>query len=358
MPPRKKGASKAKKRNKRKAPEPPAPTDGAGPSTVPAAGQPAPDLPAAAEGAAQGQEQEDSLSNRRKTALSMLLELGIPEERALRALDATAEGHSNEGETWAEEAGVWLAVDNECADESYAMGAAMEISLVEAEERKATEKPLVEQTGNEIIEKFGDSELLEAFKRALKRALKSQDGETRTQNGSNQGNTSAIAENEEKVALNASELVDEMKTVPMKKALVDFLLMEQRCKKWYACSRGYFANFAQGLETRIQQAKDCQENLASIPELERREQEGNVGAPNIAVERPEGADPTGIKSILSNISANLVSDLVTTLTNELLLLEEAVFKRPENDNAGVPEIFAAYANVAQDEVVIVVDEGE
>jgi hypothetical protein len=346
MPPRKKGASKAKKTNKRKAPEPPvaaAAPDGAGPS-APAAVQPAPDLPAADEDATEDHGQENALDNRRKTALAILLQLGIPDERASRALDATAEDHSNEGETWAEEAGVWLAVDNECADESYAMGAAMEISLEEAEKRKATETPLVEQTGKEIIEKFSDSELLEAFKRGLE----SKDSENLACSNTNDPE---IAENKEKVEVGASDFVNEMETGPMKKALVDFLLMEQRCKKWYACSRGYFANFAQGLQARIQQAK---KNLVYRPELERRKLEEKVDAPNGAAEELEEADVGGSRLILSEISP----DLVSALTKELEVLEKAVFKRPENDNVGVPEIFAAYANVAQDEVVIVVDEDE
>ncbi|KAG7672176.1 hypothetical protein Ndes2526B_g06840 [Nannochloris sp. 'desiccata'] len=353
MPPRKKGASKAKKSNKRKAPEPAAvaATDGAGPSSVPAAVQPAADPPAAAEGAAEGQEEQNGLDARRRTALAMLQQLGIPEARALRALDATAEDHSNEAEAWAEEAGVWLAVDNECADESYAMGAAMEISLVEAEERKATEKPLLEQEGKEIVEKFGDSELLEAFKRGLK----GKDSEYRALNDNDPGNTAENAGNKEKVDLYAADLIDEMKTGPLKKALVDFLLMEQRCKKWYACSRGYFTSFAQGMQTRIQKAKRSEENLMYILELGRRSQseKEQADAPSKAAEEPE-ADPAGVRSIALDISV----DLVSILTKELAVLEEAVFKRPENDNAGLPEIFAAYANVAQDEVVIVVDEDE
>jgi hypothetical protein len=344
MPPRKKGAAKLKKSNKRKAPEPPAAppatNDGAGPSVAPAAAADAPQAAVEAQ-----EEQENTLDTRRKTALAMLLQLGIPEERAFRALDATAEDHSEEAETWAEEAGVWLAVDNECADESYAMGAAMEISLVEAEERKATEKPPAEQTGKEIVERFSNSELLDAFRRGLRS----------TNNEENIGTTTTTTAKEKPDELDlAIEVFKHMDDASeIKKAIVDYLLMEQRCKKWYQCSRGYFAHFARKLQIFLEEAKKKQGDTAEELERDNKRargeevgplQKGELGIPDACTLPPSS------RMVLTRNSI----DLIDILTKELAVLEEAVFKLPENDATGVPAIFAGFANV-QDEVVVVDD---
>jgi hypothetical protein len=349
MAPKKKGAAKAKKSAKRKAPEPA--TDGAGPSNpLPvAAAQPAVDP-------SESQTPADALELRQKTALAMLLQLGIPEDRALRALNATADEHSNEAENWADEAGIWLAVDNECNDESYVMGIAMEESLADAEKRKAKEKLPMEQTGKEIVEKFIDSELLEAFRRGLVKldnGPSGNDDKSSSKPSTSAGKTEKNEEKKRKLEDSnndvAAKMFDPMVAdSPLKKAIVGYLLMEQRCKKWYTCSRGYFANVAQQIETLL--AKELNEGDKGFAV-------GQAHGDCLALLEPETLvngqplppPPMGI------VQARHSQDIIEILTKELEVLEEAVFKRPENeDQQGVPAIFAAYVAV-QDEVIIVDD---
>ena len=353
----KKASGRGKKNNKRKAPEPPAgaAADEAGPSvppapqatTSPAEGALQPSAPDV-----QGQTaQDDTLETRRKTALALLLNLGLPEERILRALEATAEDHSTEAETWAEEAGVWLAVDNECADESYVMGAAMEISLVEAEERKATEKPLVEQTGKEVIEKFANSELLDALRHAFASTYDNKNAPSTSKPEKILGEPEKEEKKEEEKGKSdaASNFLDEISkegTDPaLKQVLVDYLLMEQRCKKWYACSRAYFARNSENLQIRIEEIIKKKKAVTST-----KDEIAEVG------QATEGA-AEGIGAVNNVHSADSIADisecLISSLTSELAVLEEAVFKLPENDNAGPPSIFAAYIDALQEEVDLV-----
>ena len=70
----------------------------------------------------------------------------------------------------------------------------------------------------------------------------------------------------------------------------------------------------------------------------------------------EGA-AEGIGAVNNVHSADSIADisecLISSLTSELAVLEEAVFKLPENDNAGPPSIFAAYIDALQEEVDLV-----
>ena len=161
-------------------------------------------------------------------------------------------------------------------------------------------------------------------------------------------------EEEEKSELDVSDLINELDDAsPTKKALVDYLLMEQRCKKWYACSRGYFANFAQNVQSKI---------VGEVEGAKKKrredvdEKEAKVGGPSSGKdEKIAGTVPN--VSLLSDTTLILVRNsdyLQKALTDELAVLQEAVFNMPENDNAGVPAIFTAYANV-QEEVVLVDD---
>ena len=211
----------------------------------------------------------------------------------MRALDSTAE-HSSDLEEWVSEASIWLAIDNECADETKAMGEAMEISLVEAEERKAAENPLTEREGKEIIEKFPESELLLTL-----------DG---------------ILSLERLV-----ELIDKG-ALEMKSKLVDYLLLEQRCKRWYSCSKAYFSEAAKALKDSIVEAKDQE----SEQERPRKRSAGSKKSSSLREDDEEGED------CVPAIVLSFVEERVRALQAAVYL------SRPDGDKEAVPSIFAAY----------------
>ena len=61
---------------------------------------------------------------------------------------------------WADEAAMWLACTNEVNLESEAMGRAMQVSLTEAEEQKKLEKPIHEQTQDQLKSRYDSSRVL------------------------------------------------------------------------------------------------------------------------------------------------------------------------------------------------------
>jgi hypothetical protein len=62
--------------------------------------------------------------------------------------------------SWAEAALMWLTQQAEIEEETSRMAAAMQASLQEAEHRKAAEKPLMEQSDEELRQRFESSSLL------------------------------------------------------------------------------------------------------------------------------------------------------------------------------------------------------
>ena len=81
-------------------------------------------------------------------------------EVAKRALEATAAPELTDAVRWAEEAAVWLATLDEVDIEQKAMGAAMELSLVEAEAEKEKEKPVYEQSEEQLKLRYNRSTVL------------------------------------------------------------------------------------------------------------------------------------------------------------------------------------------------------
>lgn len=188
---------------------------------------------------------------------------------------------------------IWLAENQEVEDEGAEMGAAMQQSLLEAEELKKAEKPVEERAGKDIIEYFKGSAMLGVLSGAA-------------------GDDEVLA-----AALDAEAAVE------MKKTLVDYMLMEQRCKKWYACSNAYFAQAAEQGSERTAVAEAA---AADPPE--------NGGA-------NEGSEPP---------KPTIPQELVAFIAEKLEALKEAVYARPPSDSELVPAIFAAFA--AQEEVVL------
>ena len=92
---------------------------------------------------------------------------------AKRALEATASPELTDAVRWAEAAAVWLACVNEVDIEQKAMGAAMEQSLVEAEAEKEKEKPIHEQSDEQLKLRYERSILLMTFSQEANTVLPS-----------------------------------------------------------------------------------------------------------------------------------------------------------------------------------------
>lgn len=219
----------------------------------------------------------------------------------MRALDSTAQ-HSEDLEAWAEEATVWLAIDNECADETKAMGEAMEISLVEAEERKACEKPLVEREGKEVLEQFKESDLLLTLESLL-------------------GSEEVV------------KLINEAAT-ELKSKLIDYLLLEQRCKRWYTCSKGYFTEASEELKQRIVENLAASQNQGEMRERKSAAVSKRKRSRSRGLEEEEKEEEGG---------ESVPTVLLSFLEERVRLLQEAVYLfRPDSDKETVPSIFVSY----------------
>ena len=94
-------------------------------------------------------------------------------EEAKRALEATASPQLTDAVRWAEAAAVWLACVNEVDIEQKAMGAAMEQSLVEAEAEKQKEKPVYEQTDEQLKLRYERSIILSTLRQGADTVLPS-----------------------------------------------------------------------------------------------------------------------------------------------------------------------------------------
>ena len=184
----------------------------------------------------------------------------------------------------------------------------MQASLVEAEERRAAEMPLEQKPANEILEAFPESEMLLALSATL----------------GGEGVLELIGEDEN----------------PLKAKLVDFVVMEQRCKKWYSCSKGYFAEVAEQAQSQLAGGSGNDSGGTG-------EHSGADKAAPAAVddELPSDSDA---QPPPSSPSTALLSFIETTLT----VLKEAVFALPENEDAAVPPIFAPFIQQAHEEVVL------
>lgn len=128
-------------------PRSPTAPNGRGPVESP---QPPQQIPAAPN------EAEPTSEEIKQQAIKLLLDMGVADAaKAQRAIESAAENDSEvitDAAQWAEEAMVWLAMDNECAAEAQVMGMAMQVSLEEAEKKKAEEKSIHECTADEIKE--------------------------------------------------------------------------------------------------------------------------------------------------------------------------------------------------------------
>ena len=101
------------------------------------------------------------------------------------------------------------------------MQIAMEKSLLEAEDKKAQERPMAERSGMEIVEHFKGSPLVVGLGEEV--AVELLDGENETEG--EEGNDGA-------------------KNASFKAKIVEYLEMERRCQRWYSCSSLFFQDKA------------------------------------------------------------------------------------------------------------------
>ena len=92
---------------------------------------------------------------------------------AKRALEATASSELTDPIKWTEKAAMWLACVNEVDIEQQAMGAAMEQSLVEAEAEKQKEKPVYEQSEEQLKVRYKQSIILQQLRQEANTVLPS-----------------------------------------------------------------------------------------------------------------------------------------------------------------------------------------
>lgn len=147
----------------------------------------------------------------------MTRELHIPLNKAKEALDETKNeakiisssggGEEVDLDTWVEAAQVWLALEQEVTDEHIQLGEAMEVSLAEAEQRRQKITPIEERAAEEIAAAFESSSTMKTLVDDCNMAVVSLFGEVGGE---------------------------------MKKFMIEWLTLEQNCKKWYAVSRYYF----------------------------------------------------------------------------------------------------------------------
>jgi hypothetical protein len=155
----------------------------------------------------------------------MTRELDIPLNKAKEALDETkneakinaASGGEEEVDldAWVEAAQVWLALAQELRDEHVLLGEAMEVSLAEAEQRRQKIKPIEERTAEEIAAAFESSSTMKTLVDDCNMALVGLFGEMGGE---------------------------------MRKLMIEWLTLEQNCKKWYAVSRYYFHMVAEEIK--------------------------------------------------------------------------------------------------------------
>lgn len=98
-------------------------------------------------------------------ALKYLEMLDVHSVDAKRALEATFSHQASDAVRWAEEAALWLACVNEVDMEQKAMGTAMQESLVEAEAQKLLERPVHEQSDEQLKSRYERSYILEQLQR-------------------------------------------------------------------------------------------------------------------------------------------------------------------------------------------------
>ncbi|KAL0027138.1 hypothetical protein WJX79_009672 [Trebouxia sp. C0005] len=84
---------------------------------------------------------------------------------AKRALEATFSHQASNAVRWAEEAALWLACVNEVDMEQKALGTAMQESLVQAEAQKLLERPVHEQSDEQLKLRYERSYILKQLQR-------------------------------------------------------------------------------------------------------------------------------------------------------------------------------------------------
>ncbi|KAL0027744.1 hypothetical protein WJX77_002673 [Trebouxia sp. C0004] len=98
-------------------------------------------------------------------ALEYLEMLDVHSVDAKRALEATFSPQASDSVRWAEEAALWLACMNEVDMEQRGMGTAMQESLVEAEAQKQLERPVHEQSDEQLKSRYERSYILKQLQR-------------------------------------------------------------------------------------------------------------------------------------------------------------------------------------------------
>jgi molecular chaperone DnaK (HSP70) len=91
-----------------------------------------------------------AMAQARRQVLRLLTSMGVPGDKVERAVEATAEEHSADVESWLDAAQEWLAVDNECVEDADRLREAMQESLAQAEQRKAAAKQVGEMEAEEL----------------------------------------------------------------------------------------------------------------------------------------------------------------------------------------------------------------
>lgn len=256
-----------------------------------------------------GSNPQNQTETDRDEALKLILgSAQVTKGNALKALETTSQ-HSVAGpQVWAEEAMCELAVLQECYAEIDLLGAAMEVSLMEAEVRKSNEKPLMERNPKELNELFVASEMLRLLQVSV-------------------GNDQLLE--------GGSDL---------KQLLLDYLDMERNCKKWYNTSMVYFSDAATRAVNSIAAAR---------------------GGPGASVAEPATTTTaSGSKSPINDQTANPSTGnddrankdigwevvLGSFLEVELEKLRKEVYSRPKDDCDTVPTIFKKSKT---DEVVLI-----
>jgi hypothetical protein len=208
-------------------------------------------------------------------------------------------------DTWVDGAQLFLAIETEREEEvdsegwalrmeSDLLGQAMQQSLAEDEARKKEVKPPVEMDGAELRGAFAGSQLL-----------------ARIEGGGGGGGGGGL------------RAEDAVADPPLRRALVGYLVEEQRCKKWWPVSVAWFREAAEQLAAALQ---GCASPAAARPAKRRRK------APGAAARSPPAQEEGGAAS-------PAVLDAARGFLEARLAALQSVYSYVDDGN-GVPAIFA------------------
>lgn len=207
-------------------------------------------------------------------------------------------------------------MQQETRQEYEKMGAAMQASLEEAEERKKDQLPLIKRAGKELEAEFNASHLLTSLTPCL-------------------GSKDAV-----------HALLDNNKL--HKSNFVEYLLMEQRCQRWYPCSRMYFMNSAVDLMQNLCTAQNNDNDTHHTSNAINGDGSGGVSE-NHKIKK---------KKIACRVDDGVIMMINSFVGHQVPLLQEKVYSRPPDTGSegSIPALFAGLP--LQPEELVLVEEEE